>query len=126
MMGSEHDVGATLVVALLADATCRKGDHKGRPYSRQCWRTFNPFRIAENDRVGASAAFSPFKSASENGEERGPWGATSAASLGACDACSLPGTGERTGCGGSQRNTPISDISNGSRSCSGGRTSCSH
>jgi len=24
-----------------------RGDHKGRPYSRQCWRTFNPFRLAD-------------------------------------------------------------------------------
>ena len=38
-------VGAILVVALLpADAVREPGDHKGRPYSRQCWRTFNPFR----------------------------------------------------------------------------------
>jgi hypothetical protein len=25
----------------------KPGDHKGRPYSRKCWRTFNPFRLAE-------------------------------------------------------------------------------
>jgi hypothetical protein len=31
------------VVALLpADAVREPGDHKGRPYSRQCWRTFIP------------------------------------------------------------------------------------
>jgi hypothetical protein len=28
------DVGATLVVALLADAVRKPGDHKGRPYNR--------------------------------------------------------------------------------------------
>jgi hypothetical protein len=36
------------VVALLAaDAVREPGDHKGRPYNRQCWRTFNPFGLAE-------------------------------------------------------------------------------
>jgi len=35
------------VVALLpADAVRKPGDHKGRPYSRQCLRTFDPFRLA--------------------------------------------------------------------------------
>ena len=56
LKGSEHrekrteddDVGATLVVALLAaDAVREAGDHKARPYNGQCWRTFNPFRLAE-------------------------------------------------------------------------------
>jgi len=47
------DVGATLVIALLPTDVARKpGDHKGRPkgrpYSRQCWRTrLGPRRISE-------------------------------------------------------------------------------
>ena len=28
-------------------AMSAKGDHKGRPYNSQCWRTFNPFGIAD-------------------------------------------------------------------------------
>ena len=47
----QHDVGATLgatlVVAPLADTAGKRGDHKGRPYSRQCRRSFNPSRLAE-------------------------------------------------------------------------------
>jgi len=38
------------VVALLrADALDdrKRGNHKGRPYSRQSWRTFKPFELAE-------------------------------------------------------------------------------
>jgi hypothetical protein len=41
----KDDVGATLVVALLADAVRKAGDHKGRPYSRQFCRT--PFSRQE-------------------------------------------------------------------------------
>src|SRR5262249_6790447 len=31
--------GATLVVAMLAEEARKPGDHKGRPYNRQCYRT---------------------------------------------------------------------------------------
>jgi hypothetical protein len=31
----------------LADAVRKRGDHKGRPYSRQCWRTFDLLRLAD-------------------------------------------------------------------------------
>ncbi len=35
---------------VVADAVRKPGDHKGRRtvlYGRECWRTLNPFRIAE-------------------------------------------------------------------------------
>src|SRR5262245_24749226 len=47
-------MGATIVVALLAKAARKPGDHKGRPYNRQCYRapsrhdlrrSLNPFRL---------------------------------------------------------------------------------
>jgi hypothetical protein len=45
LAGLEHrNVGATLVVVLLADAVRRRGDHKGRPLQPAM---LDPSRIAE-------------------------------------------------------------------------------
>jgi hypothetical protein len=35
------------VVATVGDGGTQAGDHKGRPYRRQCWNSFNPLRMAD-------------------------------------------------------------------------------